>query len=100
MKNTTSKFPSMIDDRVFFEDINLTQLDIKNQYEQLLQQGKYTEASQLLNNSDVDFYGAWILNLLENRLLNIQTYLQDETKPHLVDYNTQPTTNGAHWISD
>lgn len=100
MQNTSSHFPSEIDNRIFFQDVNLSQLDVKAEFEKLLNEKNYTQASSYIGNSNVNYYGAWLLNLLENRLVNIEDFLKDETKPHLVDYDVQPTTEGMHWISD
>lgn len=75
MRNVNSVFPDAIDERIFFSDVDLEHLELMQTYQNLIKQSKYTEASELLNNSDASFYGAWILNLLENRLHNIGDYL-------------------------
>ena len=75
MKNINTKFPQYIDERIFFQDINLTQVPIMNHYYSLLNSNNYEKASEFLNNSEVFFYGAWILNLLEERLCTIGSYL-------------------------
>lgn len=103
MKNTETKFPQYIDDRVFFQDINLTQVPIMKQYYLLLNSNNYTKASEFLNDSEVFFYGAWLLNLLEKRLYAIGDYLTSlPPKKPLVEYQAaQPSSanNGTHWIS-
>lgn len=103
MKITRTIFPDGIDSRVYAQDITLNDLETFGKYQTLLAQGKYTEASDLLNNSDVYFYGAWMLNLLEKRLNAIGDYLvklerdvlthASETEPENIEY-------GMHWISD
>ncbi len=91
MKNTISIFPQGIDTRTFFSDISIDYTDLMSQYQLLIKQGKYSEASKLLNNSDASFYGAWIFNLFDNRLKNIGEYLLTLEKPKLTIYqNTEP----------
>ncbi len=91
MKNTISIFPKGIDTRTFFSDISIDYTDLMSQYQLLIKQGKYSEASPLLNNSDASFYGAWIFNLFDNRLKNIGEYLLTLEKPKLTIYqNTEP----------
>lgn len=103
MKNTKTKFPQRIDDRIFFQDINLSQLQIMEYYYSLLNSNNYTKASEFLNNSEVFFYGAWLLNLFEKRLRAIGIYLLNlPPKEPLVDYQeSQPISfhEGTHWIS-
>lgn len=55
MKNVISIFPDGIDSRVFFSDIDLDNVNVMSEHGDLIKQGKYTDASQLLNNSDVFF---------------------------------------------
>ena len=92
MKNANTKFPSQIDDRVFFQDINISQVPVMKQYYSLLNSGAYTKASELLNNSEVFFYGAWCLNLLENRLFAIGNYAMNLEDINLLTYaKTEPS---------
>ena len=103
MKDTNTIFPNGIDSRVYAQDITLNDLETLSKYQTLLTEGKYKETSELLNNSDVYFYGAWMLNLLEKRLQAIGNYLVNlkedvltyasETEPENVEY-------GTSWISD
>lgn len=55
MRDRKTKFPQYIDDRIFFQDINLTQTPIMNYYYSLLDSGSYAEASEFLNHSEVFF---------------------------------------------
>ena len=71
MKDTHTVFPYGIDSRVYAQDITLNDLEIFSKYQTLLAQGKYTEASVLLNNSDAYFYGAWMLIMWQNNLLRL-----------------------------
>ena len=87
MKNTDTKFPNSIDDRVFMQDININQVPIMNRYYSLLSNGNYTQSSELLNNSEVYSYGAWCLNLIENRLYAIGNYVMNLEDINLVTYS-------------
>lgn len=104
MKNPISIFPNGIDSRIFYSDCNIENLPVLENYKQLLSVGKYTDAKNLLENSDIDYFGAWILNLLENRLYALERYLkEDVAKPELVFYSdTEPdaTEVGQSWVSD
>lgn len=103
MKNVNTKFPSQIDDRIFFQDLNIDQTLIMKQYYTLLNSGSYTKSSELLNNSEVFFYGAWCLNLLENRLYAIGNYVMNlEGVDSVVNSELEPSTanlkNNFSWI--
>ena len=103
MKNTYTIFPNGIDSRVYAQDISLNDLETFNKYQALIAQGKFSEASVLLNNSDAYFYGAWMLNLLEKRLKAIGIYLTD-LEEEILTYGgeTEPedASYGVSWISD
>ena len=100
MRKIDTKFPTEIDDRMFFQDISIPQIPIMNEYYKCLSSANYTMASELLNNSEVFFYGAWLLNLLENRLYQIGKYLFSLNKEPLVAYtDTMPSGDTqTHWI--
>lgn len=74
--NTTSYYPDGIDKMIFFQDNDLTKVDIINTYNNLIAQGKYSEANQYINQQE-GIYGffADFFNALENRIYNLQTYL-------------------------
>lgn len=103
MKKVNTKFPQQIDDRIFFSDISVYQVPIMKHYYALLNSGAYTKASELLNNSEVFFYGAWCLNLLENRLFAIGNYVMDlDGVDLLINSTIEPSTsnidNNYTWI--
>lgn len=102
MNNTYSIYPNGIDSRVYAQDINIENVSVFDKYQSLLAQGKYTESSVLLNNSDASFYGAWMLNLLENRLHEIGKIVMSIEKPKLTTYQSEePNVNvGMTWIGD
>ena len=101
MKDTSTKFPQEIDQRTFFSDIDASQVPIMQEYYKLLNAGNYDMASDLLNNSEVNFYGAWLLNMWENRLNAVGEYVMKLEKPKLITYQSAEPTNpyqGMNWI--
>ena len=105
MRNVLSVFPDGIDSRVYFSDINLENVSIMNQYQELIKAGRYTDASQLLNSNDnIFFYGAWVLNMFENRLRNTGKYLLNKEKISANIYQSEEPTEDLKenliWIGD
>lgn len=102
MRNTSTKFPSQIDDRVFFQDMNISQVPIFEQYQKYIKNDSYSMASDLLNKSEVFFYGAWCLNLIENRLFATGNYVMNLEDVNLVTYNENEPSDelkdGITWI--
>lgn len=103
MKDTTSNFPNSIDDLVFFQDISISQVPIMEDFYILLNAKNYTAASEYLNNSGVFFYGAWCLNLLENRTYAVSKYLMSLEDLKLMTYSdSEPSESeiydGMNWI--
>ena len=103
MKNEQSVFPSQYDPLIFFADADLDNFTTYQQYYTLYNADQYTQASNLLNNSDVDFYGAWLLNLIENELYaiesNMDSFVIPEDKPRLISHGLDdPTEEFSHWV--
>ena len=101
MKDTSTKFPQEIDSRTFFQDVDISQVPIMQEYYKLLNAGNYDMTSDLLNNSEVSFYGAWLLNMWENRLNAVGEYVMKLEKPKLITYQSTEPTNlyqGMNWI--
>ncbi len=88
----TSFYPQKIDDMVFFQDNNLESAEIINQYNELVQQGRYTEANNYINEQD-KVYGffADYFNLIENRIFNLQKHLlgKPPKKQPFIYYNEE-----------
>ena len=101
MRNVVSQFPGAVDDRIYFQDINLTQLNTKTNWENYLANGQYTDASNELNNANIDFFGASVLNLIENRFVALENYMLTMTKPDWTYYGVTEPSNvpmGYTWI--
>ena len=104
MRNAQTVFPNGVDELQFFSDISIDQVPIMENYLRLLNSGNYTSASEYLKNSGVFYYGAWFLNMMENRLRTIGNYLTNLEDLELVTYSdSEPSElevfDGMNWIS-
>lgn len=74
--NPISNYPDKIDEMTFFQDNNIENIQIINHYNSLITQGKYSEASDYINQQDGIYgYFADLFNLIENRIYKLQKYL-------------------------
>ena len=104
MRNTQTVFPNGVDEFQFFSDISIDQVPVMENYLRLLNSENYTSASEYLKNSRVFYYGAWFLNMMENRLRTIGNYLTNLEDLELVTYiDSEPSESevfdGMNWIS-
>lgn len=99
-----TKFPKEIDERIYFQDINLSQIPIMQEYYKYLSLGLYTKASELINSSEAFCYGAWLLNMFEDRLYIIGDYISklEPVKLNLLYVGVEPADkdleDGISWI--
>ena len=94
MRDYSTKYPTSIDDRIFFQDISIDKLEIMKRYQAFIADGAYTNASNYINNTSVSFYGAYILNMLEERLIAIEDYVVHVMeKPDMVAYSDEEPTD-------
>lgn len=92
--NPISNYPDSIDPMIFFQDISLTQTEVMKTYNDLIRQGKYTEANEFLNNQDICGYFSDYLNAIENRIYNLQSYLLTKEQKHpFVSSDNEPIAN-------
>jgi hypothetical protein len=99
--DTTTVFPSEIDSRIFLQDVSLDTKNIMNTYNGYLTAKNYTQAAEYLNKNATSFYGAWVLNLFENRLVALETYALEMENAKFMDYSdNEPTSDevGSSWI--
>ena len=102
MKYTAnSLYPEGIDPLIFYQDCDIDHKSILGEYYQLINNDHFQQAATLLNNSEIDFYGAWLLNMIEDRLRateeNIDVWVGE--KPVLTIVSSSPPANtDAHWI--
>lgn len=78
--NTTSIYPNGIDSMMFFQDNDLDKIEIINEYEKLIIQGKYNEANNFIENQQGIYgYFADFFNAIENRIYVLQEYLLNKS---------------------
>ena len=62
--NPISNYPDSIDPMIFFQDISLTQTEVMDTYDQLILQGKYSEATDYISDqhgiygNNADYFNA------------------------------------------
>lgn len=79
--STLSDYPGKTDSMTFFQDNNLEHIEIINQYENLISQGKYSEASAYISQQEGIYgYFAAFFNLVENRIYSLQEHLLTKEK--------------------
>lgn len=106
MRNEQSVFPDNIDPLIFYSDADLDNQHYLAHYYSLLESGDYVGASEYIQSidEDVDFYGAWLLNLIENELYAVENYIDQyitpEPKPKLVHHGANEPSDPAytHWV--
>lgn len=90
--NPISYYPTKIDEMIFFQDINLENIETMNHYNELITQGKYDEANNYIGQQE-NVYGffADFFNLIENRIYNTQEYLlnKPQKKQPFIYYNKE-----------
>ena len=101
MRNINTVFISPdydVDDRLYFSDISISKEPIMREYQSLLAQEHYDDALDLIE--DEDFYGSWLLNLIENRLAAIDYYIRNLIhKPDFGVYQPEePDTDQINYI--
>lgn len=98
--NTISKYPDSIDPLIFFQDINLEEVEIMKSYNDLVAHGKYNEANKYIRNQEIHGYFASCLNAIENRIYNLQVYLlTKEPKQLFISSDSEPIANNEIiWI--
>lgn len=100
--NVMSLYPNAIDEMLFFQDNDIDKIEVINIYNDLIAQGKYSEASDYINQHE-EVYGffANYLNAIENRIYNLQEYLLTKQKKNpfvLSDKEPESAEEGIIWI--
>lgn len=105
--DTISKFTddpndNTVNDLVFYSDIDLSHLSIKERYESLIKAGKFNDAiNYLRQQSDVHCHCADFFNMIANRLINLESYLKNKIvyNPHYFS-SAEPegVKTGEMWI--
>jgi hypothetical protein len=87
--DTESKYPNQIDDLLCLNDVDLEHLPISNQHRNLLAEKRYTDAGELLENSDMDSLCASLFNLIENRIYSTQEYINNKHTMWYEEYGVE-----------
>lgn len=98
-----SNFPESVDDLLFFQDINLDNLDGYNEFNTLIKNEEYTSASTFLNKANFFAYNADLFNKLEERIYNTQKRIEAKVKPKFTTYVKDGiiyAKDNLIWISD
>lgn len=84
----------------FFSDVNLSQKEIMDEYNSLIAQGLYNKANEFISQQKGVFsYSADFLNLIENRIDSLQTYLlTKKAKQPFVFSENEPTNVQINYI--
>lgn len=73
--NPISNYPVKVDELVFFQDNDLENINVVNEYNRLINEGKYDEAIQYVaDNGNIYGFFADFFNLIENRIYTLQEY--------------------------
>lgn len=85
-KPEESVFPENIDPLIFYQDVNIERMSELGQYYIYLNENNFDAAKNYMASSDLDYYGAWLLNLIENRLYAIEDNMDELVgeKPNIV----------------
>lgn len=76
-----SIFPSGIDRRIYFSDINIDGVPIMDTYNQLISERKYTEANNFISQQNVvHHYSADLFNYIEAIIESTQEYISNLEK--------------------
>lgn len=95
-------FPETIDERIFFSDADYSQNHILKEYQQLYNDGQYSNATKLLRDSGINYFGASLLTSLEDQIVMIENYINNSDNESFMKimYPIPPNLKtGDHWIS-
>lgn len=97
----TEQYDYAVDSRRYMGDINIDDSDIMSRYQILISENRYTDARDLLNNSDAFSFSAWFFNMLKNRLIAITDYLETRIgpRPELTKYQDPEPANVPLWTT-
>ena len=96
--NQTSVYPTLPDNLIFFQDPDIDMAPLLQQYYEYIENNQFAEAADYLNRTDLHFYGAGLLNMIEKRLLQTEQYCPEYvgTKADIHAYSeTQPSDMSA-----
>lgn len=92
-------FPEAVDDRIYFQNLQATEVPINNEFLELLDASSYSEAVQTLNDNAVNYYGANLFNHLENRLVAIEDFIINKETGQVFKFQYEKPDNVQMWLS-
>lgn len=99
--NTTTNYPTAVDDLLFISDVDCKSESIMNKHQDYIKKGEYDNASNYLNNQvGITPIVADLFNLLENRIIAVQTHLleQDDEVERAFYEEPENPTEGCIWV--
>lgn len=99
--NPISNYPDSIDPMIFFQDIDLTQVEVMDTYDLLISQGRYGDADSYMEEQNgIHGYFADYFNAIENRLFQLQKYLLsvEPRRPFVSSDSEPPADIDTIWI--
>ena len=103
MYNTTSNFPTSIDDLLFISDVDYPHKEIYETHKNYLNNSQYSQASSFINSQEgISPIVADLFNLINNRIIALQTYLLEADKCKRATYNSEPESPSDEeiWIGE
>ncbi len=103
MKTKISSYPSKVDVRSYFSDVNLMNAGMLKEHRTLMSAKRYQEASERLHESGIDYYSAELFNYLEDCVYKIGQILQHKAStPSRPIYTSDPGDVELYtiWISN
>lgn len=98
--NTTTNYPTSVDDLLFISDVDCKSESIMNKHQDYIKKGEYDNASNYLNNqAGITPIVADLFNLLENRIIAVQTHLLEQDSVERAYYEEpESPVDGTIWI--
>ena len=83
-KDISTNYPDLLDDRIFWSDIDLDHADLLIRYEEFIANRQYKQASEYIaeNGDEVDWFGAYLFNKIELQLKTIGEYLLERDEEY------------------
>ena len=103
MYNTRSSYPNRVDDLLFLSDVDCKSEYIMKQHQEYIDKGMYTDASnyikEQMNTVDITPIVADLFNLLENRIIALQTFVLEQERVNRA-YSEEPSnpSENSIWI--
>lgn len=98
--NTTTNYPTSVDDLLFISDVDCKSETIMNKHQNYINNNAYTDASNYLNKqTGITPIVADLFNLLENRIVAVQTHLLEQDSVERAHYEEpESPVEGTIWI--